>query len=231
MFVPKPLDLAPVTGAGAGISLATLSAAVPVQTPRITRQALHSTAKRIEDLAVASVALFLFGLVMAVAALLIRCTSPGPVLFRQIRVGLNGKHFEILKFRTMRDDRHPVTGLQQARHDDDRVTTIGRLLRRTSIDELPQLFNVLRGDMSIVGPRPHAPGTCAGGIPFERVSSHYGARHAVKPGLTGLAQVRGWRGETDTQEKLLRRLRATWNTSATGACWATSGSWHARSRQ
>jgi lipopolysaccharide/colanic/teichoic acid biosynthesis glycosyltransferase len=98
--------------------------------------------------------------------------------------------------------------LIQARRNDIRITRVGRVLRRSSLDELPQLFNVLRGEMSFVGPRPHAPGTCAGGKPFELVTPHYPARHRVKPGLTGLAQVRGWRGETETEEKLLRRLES-----------------------
>jgi lipopolysaccharide/colanic/teichoic acid biosynthesis glycosyltransferase len=95
---------------------------------------------------------------------------------------------------------------RQATRGDSRVTRIGAFLRRTSFDELPQLLNVLTGSMSMVGPRPHAPGTCAAGRPFEHVTHHYAARHCVKPGLTELAQVRGWRGETDTEEKLLRRL-------------------------
>ena len=94
----------------------------------------------------------------------------------------------------------------QATRDDPRVTRIGAWLRRTSFDEFPQLLNVLVGSMSLVGPRPHAPGTCAAGRPFETITHRYGARHAVKPGMTGLAQIRGWRGETDTEEKLLRRI-------------------------
>src|SRR4029077_3482944 len=89
-----------------------------------------------------------------------------------------------------------------------RITRVGAWLRRSSLDELPQLINVLRGEMSVVGPRPHAPGTCAGGKRFELLTPHYPARHRALPGLTGLAQVRGWRGETDTEEKLLRRVEA-----------------------
>ena len=97
--------------------------------------------------------------------------------------------------------------MQATRHD-RRVTRTGAFLRRYSLDEFPQLYNVLRGEMSLVGPRPHAPGTRAGGIPFEMVTPHYQARHRVLPGITGLAQIRGWRGETDTQEKLLRRVES-----------------------
>ena len=95
---------------------------------------------------------------------------------------------------------------RQATRDDPRVTRLGRFLRRTSFDELPQLLNVLSGEMSLVGPRPHAPGTCAAGRPFETITDRYAQRHCVKPGMTGLAQVRGWRGETDTVEKLLHRV-------------------------
>jgi polysaccharide biosynthesis protein PslA len=161
--------------------------------------------KRAEDLVIASVALIALSPVLLLAALLIRLTSPGPALFRQQRVGLHGSRFTMLKFRTMRHQ-PPHADLRQATRNDRRVTWIGAFLRRTSIDEVPQLINVLLGDMSVVGPRPHAPGTCAAGRPFEQVTHRYAARHCVKPGITGLAQVRGWRGETDTEEKLLRRL-------------------------
>ena len=113
----------------------------------------------------------------------------------------------MLKFRTMRHDAEGPGSCPQATRQDPRVTRIGALLRRTSFDELPQLLNVLAGSMSLVGPRPHAPGTCAAGRPFEAITHRYAARHSVKPGMTGLAQVRGWRGETDTEEKLLRRHR------------------------
>ena len=103
-------------------------------------------------------------------------------------------------------DHPPETTLHQAAPHDPRFTRVGTWLRRTSMDELPQVFNVLRGEMSMVGPRPHAPGTCAAGRPFERVAAHYAARHRVPPGITGLAQVRGHRGETETEDKLLRRI-------------------------
>ena len=150
-------------------------------------------------------AVFAVALLVAIA---IRLESPGPVLFRQRRIGLDNVGFEMWKFRTMHH-RAPEGGrLRQTTRHDPRVTRVGAFLRHTSLDELPQLFNVLRGEMSMVGPRPHAPGTCAGGKPFELVTPHYPARHRVRPGMTGLAQVRGWRGETDTEEKLLRRVEA-----------------------
>jgi lipopolysaccharide/colanic/teichoic acid biosynthesis glycosyltransferase len=119
----------------------------------------------------------------------------------------------------MRQQTARPAGLVQATRHDTRVTRFGAILRRTSFDEMPQLFNVLRGDMSLVGPRPHAPGTCAGGTPFELVTPHYPARHRVRPGVTGLAQVRGWRGETESEEKLLRRLECDLEYIATWSLW------------
>jgi polysaccharide biosynthesis protein PslA len=144
---------------------------------------------------------------MLAVALLIRRDSPGPVLFRQTRIGRNGVPFELLKLRTMHHHQaEDDADLRQATRNDPRVTRFGAWLRRSSIDEVPQFINVLKGDMSVVGPRPHAPGTRAGRRRFEDVTWRYAERHAVRPGLTGLAQVRGWRGETDTEETLLRRL-------------------------
>jgi exopolysaccharide biosynthesis polyprenyl glycosylphosphotransferase len=162
--------------------------------------------KRGIDILGALILLLVFAIPMLLFAVLIRYESRGPVLFRQQRVGRNGALFTIWKFRTMYVHAAPEARLCQARRSDPRVTCIGGWLRRTSADELPQLLNVLRGEMSLVGPRPHAPGTCAAGIPFEQVTPRYTARHSVRPGMTGLAQVRGWRGETDTTQKLLRRV-------------------------
>jgi polysaccharide biosynthesis protein PslA len=162
--------------------------------------------KRMADIVLALAFLALAGVPMLLIAAAIRLTSRGPALFRQERVGLNGRHFVMLKFRTMRDAPLAHGSCRQATRHDPRVTRIGGWLRHTSIDEIPQLLNVLAGTMSLVGPRPHAPGTCVADRPFEAISHHYAARHCVKPGMTGLAQIRGWRGETDTEEKLLRRL-------------------------
>jgi polysaccharide biosynthesis protein PslA len=185
-------------------------AALAIQTPVLTENTLRLAAwelvKRVEDIMIASIALLMLGVPMLIVAALIALLDPGPALFRQQRVGLDGRRFILLKFRTMYHRPGGWTKLEQATEHDRRVTWIGTMLRRTSFDEVPQLINVLRGEMSIVGPRPHAPGTCAGGIPFEQVTSRYAIRHCVKPGITGLAQVRGWRGETDTVEKLLHRL-------------------------
>lgn len=167
---------------------------------------LDQILKRIEDLVIGSVALVLLSPLFALVALAIKLDSPGPVFFLQDREGFNNRRFKIWKFRSMRADRCETDAIVQARRDDDRVTRVGRFIRRTSIDELPQLFNVLRGEMSLVGPRPHAPSTKAGDRVFSDVVAHYAARHKVKPGMTGWAQVNGWRGETDTEEKLLKRL-------------------------
>ena len=164
--------------------------------------------KSIEDYLLAGIGLAVAAAPMALIALAIKLDSPGPVFFRQRRTGFNNTHFYVLKFRTMYNDALDHTVKKQVSAGDARVTRVGAILRRTSLDELPQILNVLRGEMSFIGPRPHAPGTRAGGRPFEEVAVRYAARHRVKPGLTGLAQVRGWRGPTETEEKLIRRVES-----------------------
>jgi putative colanic acid biosynthesis UDP-glucose lipid carrier transferase len=143
---------------------------------------------------------------MVIIAVLVATTSPGPVFFRQARYGLDGRPFPMLKFRTMRVMEAGTTpGLRQASRDDPRVTPIGRILRRWSLDELPQLFNVVGGSMSLVGPRPHA---VEHNEHYRRLIPAYMQRHLFKPGMTGLAQVEGWRGETAELEAMARRVEA-----------------------
>ncbi|MDB5373056.1 MAG: Undecaprenyl-phosphate glucose phosphotransferase [Belnapia sp.] len=162
--------------------------------------------KTIEDYVLAGVGLAVAAVPMALIALAVKLDSPGPVLFRQRRTGFNNGTFYVLKFRTMYHHTADPTVARQVSEGDSRVTRVGAILRRTSLDELPQILNILRGEMSFIGPRPHAPGTRAGGRPFEEVAVRYAARHRVKPGLTGLAQVRGFRGPTETEDKLLKRV-------------------------
>ena len=163
--------------------------------------------KRAEDLVVGACALLLLLPVMAIVAIAIKLDSPGPVFFRQKREGFNHKNFVIWKFRTMRTDALQFDAIDQATRFDPRVTRVGRILRATSLDELPQILNVLRGEMSLVGPRPHAPSTKVGLRFFSEAMENYAARHRVKPGMTGWAQVNGWRGETDTDFKLEKRVK------------------------
>jgi putative colanic acid biosynthesis UDP-glucose lipid carrier transferase len=158
--------------------------------------------KRIEDLLLGSVAMALLALPMLVIALAIKLTSPGPVLFRQRRYGHGGREIDVLKFRTMRVQENG-SQVTQAQKQDPRVTPLGRMLRRTSLDELPQLINVLRGEMSLIGPRPHA---VAHNEMYRQQIVEYMLRHKVKPGITGWAQVNGWRGETDTLRKMVYRV-------------------------
>ena len=166
------------------------------------------TIKRTLDLLIATPAFIVIFPFMLLIAAAIRIGSSGRVLFRQQRMGHGNRMFQMLKFRTMRQGATDADGSVSTSRDDERVTRIGSFLRRTSLDELPQLWNVLRGDMSIVGPRPHALGSTAEDEHFWNIDKRYWDRHAIKPGMTGLAQVRGFRGATDTREDLTDRLQA-----------------------
>jgi exopolysaccharide biosynthesis polyprenyl glycosylphosphotransferase len=164
--------------------------------------------KRLFDVTVSSAALVAFSPILLGAALAIKLEDGGPVLFRQRRMGKANRFFTIYKFRSMAVASEDADGTRSASPDDARVTRVGRVLRRLSIDELPQFWNVFISDMSIVGPRPHALGSKAGEKYFWEVDGRYWQRHALKPGLTGLAQVRGLRGATDLEEDLSSRLQA-----------------------
>ncbi len=159
--------------------------------------------KRLEDIVVASLILLLISLPMLLIAAAVKLTSPGPVLFKQRRYGLNGAVVEVWKFRSMTvcEDGDKVV---QAQKGDARITPLGAFLRRTSLDELPQFFNVLQGTMSVVGPRPHA---VSHNEQYRRLIRGYMLRHKVKPGITGWAQINGWRGETETVDKMAMRVK------------------------
>lgn len=159
--------------------------------------------KAVEDRVLSAIALLVFAPLLAAIAIAIKLDSPGPVLFRQKRYGFANNEFTVFKFRTMRHRPVEEPDVPQARRNDPRITRLGAFLRRSSLDELPQLLNVLIGDMSLVGPRPHA---VAHNVQFAQVIDDYLSRHRVKPGITGWAQINGLRGETDTPEKMRARV-------------------------
>ena len=163
-------------------------------------------AKTVADTVVAATALAFLAPLMVLIAAAIRLDSPGPVLFGQTRRGLNGALIRLWKFRTMYHHLRDDDAAQLAMRHDPRVTRVGRFLRRSSLDEIPQLFNVLTGGMSIVGPRPHPLSAKAAGRLYAEIVEDYEDRHRVKPGITGWAQVNGWRGETDCAEKIQKRV-------------------------
>ncbi|MFC4350556.1 exopolysaccharide biosynthesis polyprenyl glycosylphosphotransferase [Fodinicurvata halophila] len=174
-----------------------------MQTPFSGRQ---EVIKRVEDYLIATLALLLASPLMGLVAIAIKLGSGGPVLFRQRRLGLHGKPFVILKFRTMARETCD-TGEEGTRPDDPRITPVGRLLRRASLDELPQFLNVLRGEMSVVGPRAHVPGMQIDDRTYLETVEAYALRHRVKPGITGWAQVNGMRGGIRTRQRARRGVR------------------------
>lgn len=185
-----------------GNRIVKIGTAWTVELKRAQLTALDRASKRALDLLGASAALIWLAPLMALVAILIKIDSRGPILFRQMRNGFNSRPFRILKFRTMAVLEDGAV-IRQATKGDPRVTRFGRMLRRTNLDELPQLFNVIAGDMSLVGPRPHA---CAHNSEYERIISSYAHRYHVKPGLTGWAQVNGLRGETRTVDAMAKRV-------------------------
>ena len=162
--------------------------------------------KEVLDRGLAVIAIVLLSPILLLTCLAIRLESKGPILFRQKRFGFNNNEISVLKFRSMYIDRQDTSGAERTQKNDPRVTRVGRFIRRTSIDELPQLFNVLKGDMSLVGPRPHATMMRVGDKYYFDAVKGYTARHRVKPGITGLAQVRGLRGEIATTERARKRV-------------------------
>jgi Undecaprenyl-phosphate glucose phosphotransferase len=180
-----------------------------ISTFRVLSKPLDDVAvvlKWLEDKIIASLCLLIVTPPMLVIALAIKLDSPGPVFFKQARLGANNRSFDLLKFRSMYVEHADPLGRQLTRPGDPRITRVGIFLRRTSMDELPQLLNVIRGDMSLVGPRPHALAANAAGVTYARAVSEYLIRHRVKPGITGWAQVNGWRGETTKIEQIRRRV-------------------------
>ncbi len=201
IFVPELNTLAPLGIANYGNTPTLIIANGPLGL-------VDRTLKRAFDITLAGTALIVLLPLFVVVALLIKRDTPGPILFTQIRIGRSNQMFRIKKFRSMRVDGSDGAGHRSTERDDDRITRVGRFIRRTSIDELPQILNVLTGDMSIVGPRPHALGSRAADKLFWEVDHRYWHRHAAKPGLTGLAQVRGYRGATLVEADLENRLQA-----------------------
>ncbi len=162
--------------------------------------------KAVEDRLLAAGILLAISPILAGIAIAVKLDSKGPVIFRQKRYGLNNRLIEVYKFRTLHVDNADTNAERLVTRNDSRVTRVGAFLRRTSLDELPQFFNVLRGDMSVVGPRPHAMAAKAGILQYDEIVGDYAARHRVKPGITGWAQVNGWRGETATSEQIEQRV-------------------------
>jgi Undecaprenyl-phosphate glucose phosphotransferase len=162
--------------------------------------------KEIEDRLIAAAVLALVAPLFAIIAIAIRLDSPGPVFFRQMRHGYNNRLIRVLKFRTLYDHASDPNAEKLSDDEDPRVTRVGAVLRRTMLDELPQFVNVLRGEMSVVGPRPHAMAAKAGGLLYRDAVPDYDARHRMKPGVTGWAQVNGWRGDTKTVEQIRQRV-------------------------
>jgi Undecaprenyl-phosphate glucose phosphotransferase len=185
--------------------------------PKDLRRAI---VKRTFDVVAASLCLAVFALPMAIVAVLVKLDSPGPVFFRQKRHGFHNEIIRVWKFRTMRPDRAAEDGvIRQTQHNDPRVTRLGRILRATSIDELPQLMNVLSGEMSLVGPRPHAIGMTTEEVEVHRIVGDYAHRHRMKPGLTGWAQINGSRGPVHTADEVRTRVALDMDYVAKASVW------------
>jgi exopolysaccharide biosynthesis polyprenyl glycosylphosphotransferase len=201
ILVPELAALSPLAIGKLG---ETMTAQVACTSLSLTDRAI----KRAFDLSLTLMALPLLAPLLLATIIAIKLDSPGPIFFKQKRIGQGNRLFSVYKFRSMRVEASDKNGSRSAARDDDRVTRVGRFIRSTSIDELPQLFNVLNGTMSLVGPRPHAAASTAEDKYFWTIDQRYWDRHAMKPGLTGLAQVRGYRGATHCRSDFTNRLHA-----------------------
>jgi lipopolysaccharide/colanic/teichoic acid biosynthesis glycosyltransferase len=191
---------------GQGGLRATFKDGMPVLPSRTLGSSLRDATKRGLDIALSAAALLVFLPLLVCLAIGVKLSSPGPVLFKQKRYGKDGRAFTIYKFRTMRTEAEDPTGVRQVRANDPGLTRLGAVMRAKSLDELPQLINVLKGDMSLIGPRPHAIGMKAAGLPYEELVPYYRLRHTVRPGLSGWAQVNGFRGPTTDAETARQRI-------------------------
>ena len=206
--LPNPLNLFIELGGPVDddAALARIAAGGENELSGATTASRRAWVKRAQDLAVASLGLLAASPLMLIIALAVKADSPGPIFFRQRRHGFNNEEILVWKFRSMRHEMADASATRQISANDDRVTRVGKFIRKTSLDELPQLFNVLTGEMSIVGPRPHAIGMKTAGVESAKLVADYAHRHRMKPGLTGWAAINGSRGPVDTPESVRQRV-------------------------